>query len=410
VIEPISEVDLKVRYAGAVRSRSPASTFNLVRPYFEQIGLTRLANVTGLDSLGVPTVQAIRPNAKSLSVSQGKGLTLESAKVSAAMEALELFHAEQPTLNLRLSTIGEMSSRDDLIDLAKLPRAFREPSPEVRTLWTRGLDLTRQTELWVPYGCVSMDLTLPLLEASEVFPPSSNGLASGNTFGEATLHGLLEVIERDAYTLFFGRDQHDRECHRVDLGSIADQACCTLIESMLSAGIAVAAWDVTSDLGIPTYLAGIVETVPNLFHQVGLACGSGAHLDPTVALIRALTEAAQARLTRIAGSRDSMDPQSIDALKRRTIDVRVDQDELLAGPMSFRTAPPFDGRTFDDDIGFVIGRLCECQLDQVVVVDLSREDWPVSVVRVIVPGLEALIDSPAYRPGARARALRSTTR
>ena len=67
---------------GTHRTVDPASTLARVQPYLAHTGITRIANVTGLDRIGVPVVMVCRPNSRSLAVSQGKGLTLDAAKAS----------------------------------------------------------------------------------------------------------------------------------------------------------------------------------------------------------------------------------------------------------------------------------------------------------------------------------------
>ena len=89
---------------GTHRTVDPAATLARVRPHLQGMGITRIANVTGLDRIGIPVVMACRPNARSLAVSQGKGLTLEAAKASAVMEAIELHHAERIELPLKLGS------------------------------------------------------------------------------------------------------------------------------------------------------------------------------------------------------------------------------------------------------------------------------------------------------------------
>ena len=59
------------------------------------MGITRLGNITGLDRIGIPVAIAVRPNSRSVSVAQGKGLEMPQAMASALMEACETFHAEQ---------------------------------------------------------------------------------------------------------------------------------------------------------------------------------------------------------------------------------------------------------------------------------------------------------------------------
>ena len=84
-------------FQGTQRSVPPAETLERVRPTFPVAGITRIANITHLDRIGVPTTLAIRPNGQTLSNSSGKGFDLDAAKTSAVMEAIELFHAEEFT-------------------------------------------------------------------------------------------------------------------------------------------------------------------------------------------------------------------------------------------------------------------------------------------------------------------------
>ena len=83
-----------VYFTGTRRCREPARTLELIAPLLGRFGITRLADITGLDFLGVPVAQAVRPGAATVTVSQGKGATRAAAMVSAAMEAIELSCAE----------------------------------------------------------------------------------------------------------------------------------------------------------------------------------------------------------------------------------------------------------------------------------------------------------------------------
>jgi len=86
-------------FSGTQRSAPPSETLDLVRPYLRRAGVTRIADVTGLDKVGIPTTLAIRPNAPTMACSSGKGLSLDAAIVSGAMEAIELYAAENITLH-----------------------------------------------------------------------------------------------------------------------------------------------------------------------------------------------------------------------------------------------------------------------------------------------------------------------
>ncbi len=100
----------KCYWHGTHRTASPGETWERVKPYFKPIGLTRVANITGLDRIGVPVTLSIRPNSCSVVTSSGKGTTLEAAMVSAAMESIELYCAETinlPEINLSYAQVAE---------------------------------------------------------------------------------------------------------------------------------------------------------------------------------------------------------------------------------------------------------------------------------------------------------------
>jgi hypothetical protein len=127
--EPMWEHAAKGYKNGTHRLISPRETLDRretlewLRPILPRMGITRLANVTGLDRIGIPAVMACQPNARSLAVNQGKGLDLDSAKASAAMESVEEYNAEHITLPLKFASYNEMRMRHRVVDVESLPRA-----------------------------------------------------------------------------------------------------------------------------------------------------------------------------------------------------------------------------------------------------------------------------------------------
>src|SRR6266404_9735091 len=111
----------KVLTRGTHRSQSVAQTIDRVWRLAPVMGITRVANVTGLDEVGIPVVMVSRPNSRSVTVSQGKGIDLGSAKASGLMEAAELYHAETTTLPLRLATYEELRYQHNVIEIEELP-------------------------------------------------------------------------------------------------------------------------------------------------------------------------------------------------------------------------------------------------------------------------------------------------
>ena len=102
------------------RTISPTETIARLKPFMAAMGITRVANITGLDCIGIPVVMVCRPNSRSLAVAQGKGLTLDAAKASAMMEAVEGYHAERVALPLVLGTFDELRHGRRLIDAHRL--------------------------------------------------------------------------------------------------------------------------------------------------------------------------------------------------------------------------------------------------------------------------------------------------
>lgn len=397
----------KQHTTGTHRLVPPEETVARVRPFLREMGITRVADVTGLDTIGIPVVMVTRPNARSLSVSQGKGLTLAAARASGLMESVEHWHAERVDLPLRLASLREMCASCRVIDVSALPRlSISTFHDHLRTLWIEGTDLAGGQPTWAPYEMVHTCYSLPLPPGSGSFLMSSSGLASGNHLLEATNHAVCELIERDAATLFVLSSDAERRRRRVDLATVDDPACRQLLGLYSAAGIEVFAWEATSDVGVPTFLAAIVDSEPHPGRPIGPMRGLGCHPSRAVALLRALTEAAQSRLTMITGSRDDVthgQPGAAAALESARATLARCAEEPAG--RSFLDAPTFEGESFDADLAWLLGRLAARGLTEVVRVDLTRPAIGIPVVRVLVPGLEPLHDVPGYVPGRRAREL-----
>jgi len=392
----------------ALHAVSSKDVLDRILPHLPKIGVTRVADLTGLDAIGIPVCAAHRPNARSLAITQGKGATLEDAKTSAIMEAVELSCAETPVIPLRLATANELSLGGEIIPLERLPLLEGMPIPRDRTaLWAEGKPVGRGRPVWVPYEVIHMNYTLPLPPRLGCFLMSSTGLAAGMSVDAAVAQALAEAIERDAITLWRHQPSGPSE-RRVDLDTVDDPACLDLLARFDRAGVACAIWDVTSDLEIPVFFVTIVDRVDDARRGLHAASGSGAHPDRGSALSRALTEAAQSRLTLISGGRDDRSRASYRKMRGATA-LQAQRAEIVDGSALRRFSDicthPVLG--VDQALSCMLAALSRAGLGVPVVVDLSIADIPASVVRVLVPGLEGTSDAPGYKPGARALALRA---
>jgi YcaO-like protein with predicted kinase domain len=395
--------------AGTHRLISPELTVERILARRSVYGITRVADVTGLDHIGIPVVAVYRPNARSLVAAQGKGVTLAAAKASGLMEAVEAFHAERVKLPLRYSSYRELCGEQAVVDPWALPRTrasrFHE---DAQILWVSAWDMMggsgTETAL-VPFECVHTNFSLPLPAGTGCFMMSSNGLASGNHLLEAISHGICEVVERHASALFHvevGAGAEERR--RIDLESVEDPLCLEVIERFEQAGIAVGAWDITSEVEIPSVMVEIVDAADEPGRLLYATSGLGCHLSPHVALLRALTEAAQCRLTYIAGSRDDSDRDIYEQARNRSVIERARRRLRDGrGAVRFESLRDRSTPTLEGDVSLELTALERAGVGQALVVDLTQRELGVPVVRVIVPGLEGIFDVPGYVPGPRAR-------
>jgi putative methanogenesis marker protein 1 len=190
------------------------------------------------------------------------------------------------------------------------------------------------------------------------------------------------VIERDAWSLVeMVRDTGPR------VTGITDGLAGDLLDKFAAAEVEVQIKDITSDIGVPTIAAVSDDLV--LRDPTLLTIGMGSHTNAGIAVLRALTEVAQSRLTQIHGAREDTD--TADMRKRMGYErtKRLNRHWFEAtDDVPFAEIASFDSDDFLTDIRHAIGRLEAAGMDRVIVVDLTREEIGVPVVRVIVPGLE----------------------
>ncbi len=361
----------KVFRTGTHRVRLPEDTWELIEPLLIDYGITRVADVTGLDVLGVPVAMGVRPLARTLSVSQGKGQTLLLAKISAAMEAIEFWHTEfhHPPVSHRQLPAADLGLPYRIEQLAEQDSLVTGHTP---LDWVEAVGLESGATVPVPARIV----TVPT-EHRPWVPPglrwNTNGLASGNTYQEACLHALYEVIERDAVT----RRISGAPVTYIEPASVADPSCAELIERITEGGATLRITLLSSRFDVPCF--GATVWSPEF---PAICLGWGAHLDAGVAVSRAVTEAVQSRLTAIAGTRDDL-PSVYHV-------VRLNTDEPVppAGTViPWREADDIGPGPFDDlaeELAWVGAKVTDVTGAEPLCVDLSTVER-FAVVKVLAP-------------------------
>jgi ribosomal protein S12 methylthiotransferase accessory factor len=369
---------------GTHRAMPPEQTLARIRPHLARAAITRVGDITGLDTIGVPVAVAVRPASATLTVESGKGLTLAAALTSAAMEGIERFVAEIDPIVDERGTICEVAGR--LPAPADRFPLFRHASisPHRTYDWTQMQDLRTDQPFLVPAGLVHLPIAREGVPFAFPWAASSNGLASGNHFSEAVCAGLYEVVERDAawcWQTALGRGVPPLV---VDPATIDGPAISQLLATLDDAGVDARIVWCPTDIGVPTCLGFIIDRRPG----IGTYKGYGCHLDPEIAMIRAVTEAVQSRTVFVAGARDDMLRPVYEA-NMRSGDLLAKLESPIGGrPVSGTDIPNRATSSFHGDVAVMLELLERAGFEHVLVRELEASAFECSVVRVLVPGLE----------------------
>ncbi|MDD1716081.1 MAG: YcaO-like family protein [Methanolinea sp.] len=356
----------------------PEVTVKRIEPLMESIGVTELEDCTGLDRLGIPCYTAIRPRAAypASGFYCSAGSDPLQARLSVMMTAIERFSGEYRMDRMEYATREELGitrciDPHDLI----LPRPL-EPGEKIH--WTSCFDLMNHEEVYVPSNAVfhpydTLGMTLPLFQSDPV------GLACGNVKEEAILHGMLEVLERDAISGAERKRDMGRRLEIDGQGAAGD-----LLDRYESAGIQIHLWLVPGRTKIPVVAAAADDTVtkdPGM-----LVMGSSAHLDPRIAVIRALLDIARNRRICLQRRHSNRGREVILGMAGYERMKRINREWFVKAPgLNLSEVPSLSTPSIDEDIGLIIRELGP-HVDRICVCDLTRTIMP--AVRTIVPGLE----------------------
>ena len=388
--------DIPIKFIkGTYRVKDPVDTYDSNEEKLRTAGITRITEITHLDRVKIPVFSSIRPTAQSggVSVYAGKGATVEQARASAMMEGFERYSAEKQDIDqekISISAYNEIKNESVLNpnDLL-LPKSFENQNIEMQKLeWIEAEEIISESPILVPANAVFHPY-IPNREikpsAMAMFKGNTNGLASGNVIEEAVLHGIFEVVERDAWSIF---ELTKRNKKQIDLDTIENETVSELVEKFTSQGIKIKLMDITADLKIPTIVASADDTV--LKDAALLTLGVGTHLNPEIAAIRALSEVAQSRATQIHGTRedtvraDFMRKAGYENMKRTNKDYFVEEDEKI----NLSDIENKITGSIKRDIEVSIEEVQKAGLDKVIYYDLTREEIGVNVARVIIPKAE----------------------
>jgi ribosomal protein S12 methylthiotransferase accessory factor len=393
---------MTVRCSSSLRSCPPSTTLRMATGLMPALGISRVTDITSMDRLGLPVFTSIRPRGRALCVNAGKGMQTLEARVGALMEAIEFAVAEPgrshwSSQSWRIADLCEDWSGD--LSFSQLaPRMGQTHGLDRIVAAVECEDVAGGRAMWLPAELIFM----PFGDEDEqlAFGWSSNGLASGNSVDEATLHATLEVLERDALAMNTLRDDSLWLPHHE-----LPQEFQSLATRWKGLGVDLAVRLVPNEFGLPCFKALLHESDDAV---VSLAMGAGMHLAPHIALARAICEAAQSRLSHIHGGRD--DITHFYASHGNDRPPVVPAHETLAYREAFDTtrqiawadvpSVPCQDRSIPDVLGELMDRLRVLGFKQVLRHRFSLDLGGLHVVKVVVPGCE-LIDRELDRMGSR---------
>ena len=308
--------------------KDPAALLRDLSLHFPALGITRLARQTGLDRLGIPVYAAIRPNSATIATHHGKGLDELSAQVSAVMEAAEYAVAEAPdTPQLVLSLSAARSMGFEILDFTHLLPRDAQVDEQKPVRWVEGVELGTGITVLVPYDAVVLG-TDPV-----DFPgiaQSTNGVGAGTSVPAALFHALCEIVERDAVCLWGYKSDRAAMATALAPAAFDDADVDALDFGIAEAGFRLRLYDQTSNSGLPVIYA-VLSPGDGADRHFDAATGAGCHPVAAIAARRAIVEAAQTRITNIAGARDDIVATEYDDRLGRSIAVLADMKELGPG-------------------------------------------------------------------------------
>ncbi len=344
------------------------------------------------------------------SKSAGKGSTREQSEASALCEAIErhsgAFSGDEIRTRGRLFDFAAEDEAihpndvqlfsDDQLDNAESINAKGHPynivparlHPDTEIDWTPVWSFTQERHRYLP---TSMLYSMaPEQRGPADLIADSNGCAAGNTLEEAILQGFYELVERDAFAIWW---YNGLSVPGVDLSSFDDEFLASAEDYYGRCERELWMLDVTSDIEIPSFVA--LSRRPEAETE-DIIYGAGAHADPRLAALRAICELNQCLtwLPRPGGGQPGRsgrpmidDPMALDWWKTARIAECPWLAPSLDAPLKRGAQYPEIEKTDSRDDVEYSRAMVEARGMEFLVLDQTRPDIGMPVARVIVPGM-----------------------
>jgi YcaO-like protein with predicted kinase domain len=343
--------------------------------YLNVIGATRLADLSFLDELKIPVIACIRPNAKHLTISLGKGLDKQQAELSATMEAIELFSLENLEQGAINGSYKTLIKRYPVIDPQALNTSrFKKNVREVKFNWIK-CELIKSSETaYIPFEAASLDSTCRKACFS-YFQVSTNGMGAATDKLTALNHAIMELLERKRFHDWCLLNETERSKSVIDLSACSSVKLKKLIRQTQKAGFNLIVWNISGEGELPVVYCELRKQGA----EGGRYSGSCAAPDIEQAVIGAILEGAQARVALISGSRDDIFESYYQKNTKLALSIPEPQVSLeqLKKPLRVDSQLALNQQLVD---------ILNSEFEDVLLLDLTHKDLGVYVYKVIVPG------------------------
>lgn len=367
------------------RERAPEETLRLVEKFFEDFDMV-IADTTRYDAAPnfiisiffIPFYFLER----SVSSSTGNGDIFEEALLTAYMELLERI----PLYAFPIKALKEEDIKGEVFPYQKLPQYYNwDVKEEIKLNTLKELGYIKATEI---------------LAGREIFIPrfaivmSSDGNAAGNTFSEAILYGIYEVLERDISRIYDSISNEIKHKLVIDREDITDSRSQQLLKEFEKKGCKVVLYNFINIYQLPCVRCEVYD----LSNRIKRHGGTAVRGDLTSAIFNALSEAYMGYIIDFMGVRDDF-RSLFDFNRNLRLIFRQEYPSLSRIRNYLRISEKEDNfSTIKDELDFVIKKLTEVGIKNVIVANNDPLDkFKLRSVKVIVPGLELLTVSP-YKP------------
>ena len=346
-------------------------------------GITRLADITDFSLIKLPVWIGIRPNAKCLSQSAGKGMSSNAAKLSALMEGLEVSFAESFIFkDYEVASINSKSIKNlDCVDLDSICIHRNLLSQEL-VEWVKIKEINKNEEAYIPWKMLSLNFCLDNDSpyTPRKFQPTSNGVASGKTLIEASVSALLEIVERHSITL---QNKLISHLHLIDIEDLKSDHIQYAINEIKKGGGELMLFDATVINGIYTFEAVQWSKSKN----IPITHGSGASLDPETAILRAILEANQAATIILSGSRDDITKSMYTTIteNRNVIKSYKSKAKEHTTVNVLKDFPPMSP---DKELSLIVEKVSSYIGQPIYRHIYTKKEDCISVVKIIIPRME----------------------